>query len=222
MTTNFDLKASIRQDKGKGASRRLRRGNKVPAVLYGGGKEAVALALEHDPIMHSLENEAFYSHILNLDVDGLVEKVVLKDLQRHPYKPTINHVDFQRISETEKLRMHVPLHFLGADIAPGVKQGGGVASYLVNDVEIACLPKDLPEYIEVDMAGMQLNEILHLSDLKVPAGVELIALSHGPEHDLPVVSVHLARGVAETTEEEGEAEAGEGEQAGGESAAGSE
>ena len=201
MTVSFDLKASLRQDKGKGASRRLRRGGKVPGILYGGGKDALALALDHDPIMHSLENEAFYSHILTLDVDGNIEKVVLKDLQRHPSKPSLVHIDFQRINEAEKLRMHVPLHFVGADVAPGVKTGGGVVSYLVNDVEISCLPKDLPEFIEVDMSAMQLNDILHLSDLKVPGGVELIALSHGTEHDLPVASIHVARGMAEPAEE---------------------
>lgn len=217
MTTNFDLKASVRQDVGKGASRRLRRDQKIPAVIYGAGKEAVSLVLDHDPVMHSLENEAFYSHILNIDIDGQVEKAVLKDLQRHPFKPKILHADFQRVSATEKLRMHVPLHFIGEDVAPGIKQSGGIASHLINEVDISCLPKDLPEFIEVDMSAMQLNETLHLSDLKLPEGVELIELSHGEDHDLPVVSIHLTRGTveagaAEAGEEGGEeSEGGEGE-----------
>jgi len=211
MSLSFELEASVRHDLGKGASRRLRRDNKVPAVIYGGGVDPVALVMEHNKVMHSLEHEAFYSHILTVKIDGKVEKAVLKDLQRHPFKPTILHLDLQRINESEKLRMHVPLHFIGEDVAPGVKQAGGVVSRLINDVEIDCLPKDLPEYIEADISAMDVNETMHLSDLKLSAGVELVQLQHGPEHDLPVVSIHLPRGSKEeTAEDEAETEGEEG------------
>jgi len=215
MSMNFELNASVRHDLGKGASRRLRQENKVPAVIYGGGGEPMPLVLEHNKVLHSLEREAFYSHILTINIDGKTEKAVLKDLQRHPFKPAVLHLDLQRVNETEKLRMHVPLHFIGEDVAPGVKQSGGVVSHLINDVEIDCLPKDLPEFIQVDVSSLQLNETVHLSDLKLPAGVELVQLHHGPEHDLPVVSIHLLRGIKEdeavVEEGEGENEEGTGE-----------
>ncbi len=208
MKVSFELDAEVRNDLGKGASRRLRRCGKLPAILYGGGQDPLPLMLDHDAVMHKLEHEAFYSHILTVKVGGQEVKAVLKDLQRHPYKPGVLHMDLQRISETEKLRMHVPLHFVGEDVAPGVKQQGGHISHLVTEVEITCLPKDLPEYIEVDVSGLKVNESLHLSDLSLPEGVELVELMHGPEHDLPVVSIHMPRGGGAETEE-GAAEAGE-------------
>lgn len=199
----FHLDAAVRHDMGKGASRRLRREERVPGVVYGGGKEPVALSLEHKHISKSLENEAFYSHILNLKTDTESERVILKDVQRHPYKPRILHVDFQRVRADEKLHMHLPLHFIGTDKAPGVKDAGGLVSHIINDVEIACLPDDLPECLELDISEMQLNQILHLSDIKLPKGVEIVALTHGD--DKPVVSIHLPRieeePVVETTEE---------------------
>ncbi len=207
MASSFELNANIRQDMGKGASRRLRRDNKVPAVLYGGGKEAVSLTMQHNTLVHNLENEAFYSHILTVNVDGKTEKAVLKDLQRHPYKPTIIHLDLQRVNANEKLRMNVPVHFIGEDVAPGVK-AGGLVSRLANDVEITCFPKDLPEYIEADISAMNIDDALHLSDLKMPEGVELVALTHGEDHDLSVVSIHMPKVVVEPTEDdvaEGEA-----------------
>lgn len=207
MASSFELNANIRQDMGKGASRRLRRDNKVPAVLYGGGKEAVSLTMQHNTLVHNLENEAFYSHILTVNVDGKAEKAVLKDLQRHPYKPTIIHLDLQRVNANEKLRMNVPVHFIGEGVAPGVK-AGGLVSRLANDVEISCFPKDLPEFIEADISVLNIDDALHLSDLKLPEGVELVALTHGEDHDLPVVSIHMPKVVAEPTEEdeaEGEA-----------------
>ncbi len=200
MAISFELQAEVRHDAGKGASRRLRREGKVPAILYGAGEAPLMLALNHNPVMHSLENEAFYSHILNVNFGGKAVRAVLKDLQRHPYKPVILHLDLQRVSEREKLRMTVPLHFLGEENAPSVKQSGGVVSHLISEVEVSCLPKDLPEYIEIDVSTLGLNETLHLSDLKLPAGVELIALTHGSEHNLPVVSIHLPRVAAEPNE----------------------
>lgn len=197
MNVSFELNAQVRHDSGRGASRRLRRDGKVPAIMYGGGQKPMSLALDQDAVRHSLENEAFYSHILTVNIDGQPVQAVLKDLQRHSYRPIILHMDLQRISETEELRMHVPLHFIGEAVAPGVKLGGGIISHLVTDVEVSCLPKYLPEFLEVDVSNLQLNETLHLSDIKLPEGVKIIALTHGPEHDLPVVSVHVPRAAVE-------------------------
>lgn len=194
MAISFELEAQVRQDKGKGASRRLRRTEQVPAILYGAGKEATPLLLDHNKVLNALQNEGFYTHILTLkiaqDNKSQAEKVILKDLQRHPYKPRIMHMDFLRIKADEKLKMHVPLHFIGADKAAGVK-AGGLVSHLLSDVEVSCLPANLPEYIEVDISDMALDQLLHLSEIKLPQGVELVALSHG--RDLPVASIHLPR-----------------------------
>ena len=187
---NFEVEATIRNDMGKGASRRLRRDDKVPGIVYGGGKDAVALTMEHNKISKSLETEAFYSHILVLKTGSDSERVILKDLQRHPYKAKITHVDFLRVRSDQKLHMHIPLHFIGGEECPGVKEGGQV-SHIMSDVEISCLPDNLPEYIEVDVSNMALNDIIHLSELKVPSGVEIVALAH--DDDKPVVSVHIPR-----------------------------
>ena len=212
MNVSFELNAEVRTGTGKGASRRLRRERKVPAILYGGGKDPQPMVLDHNELLRKLEHEAFYSHILTVKVDGRPEKAVLRDLQRHPSKPAIMHVDLQRVSETEELRMRVPLHFIGGDVAPGVKQAGGVVSHLMVDVEVACLPKDLPEYIGVDISQLNIGESIHLSGLKLPADVKLVELLHGgPEHDLPVVAVHHAR-VAEVEEAPVEAAPAEGEE----------
>jgi len=207
MSISFELHAEPRTDLGSGASRRLRRANKVPAVVYGASKAPQAVAIGHDELAHALENEAFYSHILSLKTGDGEERVVLKDLQRHPSKPRIVHVDLQRVSETQKLHMHIPLHFVGDELAPGVKEGGGIVTHHMIDVEVTCLPKDLPEYIEVDVSGLGLNESVRLSEIGLPSGVDIVGLSQGPEYDLPVASIHHARAA---TEEEGEA-AGEGE-----------
>ncbi len=195
MSVSFELIADVRSDLGKGASRRLRHANQVPAVLYGAHKEPAYLLLNHDEVLKRLQHESFYSHILTLKVNGQTERAVLKDLQRHPSQPRVIHMDFQRISETEKLRMHVPLHFTNANTAPGVKQSGGIVSHLLIDVEIVCLPKDLPEFIEVDLANLELGHAVHLSDLKLPEGVQLTALMH--DDDQPVASIHLPRAAIE-------------------------
>lgn len=210
MADDFDLIAEFRDDKGKGASRRLRHAGKVPAIIYGGNKEPVGITLAHDPLMHSLENEAFYSSILTIDVNGNKEKAVLKDLQRHPAKPVILHADFLRINESEKLKMHVPLHFINEELAPGVKIGG-VLTHNVTEVEIQCLPKDLPEYLEVDMAGVEIEQIIHLTDIKLPEGVEIVELSHGEGHDQAVAAIHKTRASMEAGKEGGEEAAAEGE-----------
>jgi large subunit ribosomal protein L25 len=201
----FEVEATLRNEIGKGASRRLRHEDKVPAIVYGGGKDPVSLTLEHNKISKSLEAEAFYSHILTLRINKDSERVILKDVQRHPYRAKITHVDFQRVRADQKLHMHVPLHFVGAESCPGAKEGG-VISHILSDVEVACLPDNLPEYIEVNVAELALNQIIHLSELTLPTGVELPALLHGD--DKPVVSVHIPRVEAEP---EPEVEAAEGE-----------
>ncbi len=221
MAISFELEAQPRQDKGKGASRRLRRADQVPAILYGAGKEPTPLLLDHNKVLVALQNEGFYTHILTLKVGAEAEKVILKDLQRHAYKPRVLHMDFQRIRADEKLKMHVPLHFIGADQAPGVKEGG-LLSHLLSDVEVSCLPANLPEFIEVDVSNLGLDQLLHLSELKLPAGVELVALSHG--RDLPVANLHMPRAeVEEPAPAAAEAAAGaEGAPAEGAAAAGTE
>ena len=207
---DFNLSAEVRTDLGKGASRRLRHTNKVPAVIYGAGKEPVSITLVHHTLVHHLENEAFYSHILTIDVDGKKEKAVLKDLQRHPAKIAILHADFLRVSDKEKLKMNVPLHFLNEDTAPGVK-AGGVITHNVTEVEVLCLPGNLPEYLEIDMGAVEMEQVVHLTDVKLPKGVELTELTHGEGHDQSVAAIHKTR-VAVETEESAEAEgAAEGE-----------
>lgn len=212
MAISFELNAEPRSDTGKGASRRLRRAGKVPAIMYGGGKDPESLTLSHNEIIRNLEHEAFYSHILTIKVGGNETQAILRDLQRHPSKPSIMHIDLQRVSATEKLKTHAPLHFIGDDIAPGVK-AGGLVSHDLTEALIECLPKDLPEFIEVDISGMQIGDALHLSDLKVPEGVALVELARGEGHDLAVVSIHAKRIVEEIEQapaEEGEAEAAPG------------
>lgn len=201
MSASFNIEAETRTDLGKGASRRLRHTEKFPAVVYGAGKDPVSLTIDHKKFMHNLENEAFYSHILNLSVDGKDEQVVLKDLQRHPAKIAVMHADFLRVRANEKLHMHVPLHFINADDCLGAKEGG-LVTHSISEVEVACLPKDLPEYLEVDLSSLELDQSLHMSDIIVPAGVELVELSHGEAHDQPVASVHMPRGALEEEAEE--------------------
>jgi large subunit ribosomal protein L25 len=191
MKTSFELIAEFREDQGKGASRRLRHLGKVPAILYGGRRDARALLLDHARLAQVMDNERFYSTILSLRVGDQTQAAVLKDVQRHPYKNQIMHVDFQRVLEDEKIRMIVPLHFRGGAEAVGVKSQGGVLSHVRNDVEVLCLPKDLPEFIEVDVSGLEINQVIHLAELKLPEGVELVELLAG--RDAPVVSIHAPR-----------------------------
>ena len=209
MSLSFVIEAETRQDVGKGASRRLRKAKKVPAILYGAGKPPQMLVLDHDIMLRSLENEAFYSHILDVKVDGKAQKAVLKDVQRHPFKPKLLHVDLLRTSAKHKLRMQVPLHFLGEEEAPGVREGG-LVSHSLTEVEIECLPADLPEYLEIDISTLPLNGMVHLSEIPLPGGVVIPALAQGEDQDQVVASIHLPR--VETEEEEGE-EAEEGVEA---------
>lgn len=198
MSTNkFELVAEVRHDVGKGASRRLRHENKVPAIIYGAGQPPVSLTLNHDHVITSLGSEAFYSHILTIKTGSNSEKVILKDVQRNPARPRVLHIDFLRVRADQELHMHIPLHFIGEEKAPGAKEGGAF-SHLMSDVEIACLPADLPEFIEVDVSHLTLDQTLHLSELKLPKGVRLVAFAHGVEgHDLPVITIHVPRVIEE-------------------------
>jgi len=190
MKTSFELDAEFRAAQGKGASRRLRHEGKVPAILYGGHSEARKLSLSHQKLLIMLDNERFYSTILNLKVGEETQAAILKDVQRHPYKNAIVHIDFQRVEDNQKIRMSIPLHFTGAAVSPGVKTQGGIVSHMRSEVEVSCLPKDLPEFIEVDLSGLSLNESIHLSQLKVGEGVELLALA---KEDTAVVAIHSPR-----------------------------
>jgi len=211
MAEDFDLIADSREDQGKGASRRLRREGKVPAIIYGAGRPPRALAFDHNKVLHALENESFYSSVLNIKVGDKSQAAIVKDIQRHPAKRVVLHMDFQRIVEGEAIKMNVPLHFVGEDVAIGVKQGGGSVSHLRTDVEVVCLPKDLPEYLEVDISELELDAMLNLSDIKLPQGVEIPELAQGPEHDHAIVSIHVIK-VVEVEEEVVEEEAVEGEE----------
>jgi large subunit ribosomal protein L25 len=209
MSDDFDLIAELREDQGKGASRRLRHQGKVPAIIYGAGRKPRALLFDHNKVLKQLENESFYSSVLNIKVGAKSQAAILKDLQRHPAKPRIMHMDFQRVVEDQEIRMNVPLHFIGEEVAPGVKTGGGKVAHLMTEVEIVCLPRYLPEYIDVDVSTMELDDMQSMSDLKLPEGVEIPALAQGPEADQPVVAIHMIREVVIEEEEEEGVEPGE-------------
>jgi large subunit ribosomal protein L25 len=190
MKTSFELVAEFRETQGKGASRRLRHEGKVPAILYGGHADARTLTLSHQKLLIMLDNERFYSTILSLKVGDQTQAAILKDVQRHPFKNAIMHMDFQRVQEDEKIRISIPLHFTGAAVSPGVKSQGGIVSHMRTQTEVSCLPKDLPEFIEVDISGLSINESIHLSQLKVPEGVALVDLA---KDDAAVVAIHSPR-----------------------------
>ncbi len=192
MAGSYVFDAEVRKDLGRGNSRRLRVQGKIPAVLYGGNEEPVGLTLDHNKVNKALEDEATYSHILTLRIDGKDETAILKDMQRHPSRPIILHMDFQRVSESHKIKVHVPLHFLNQETSVGAKKGGVINHALV-DVEVTCLPARLPEFIEVDMAKLDIGQSVHLSDIKVPPGVQIVELLHGAGHDQLVAAVHAPR-----------------------------
>ena len=192
----FNLDAEVRTDLGKGASRRLRREDKVPAILYGGDKEPVSLTLEHNKVIQAQEFEAFYSHVLTINVAGESVEAIVKDMQRHPYKPKVTHIDFLRVDANKEINTTVPLHFINEDSADSIKLEGGHAEHHMNDVEISCLPGNLPEFIEVDLAPVALGQTLHLSDLVLSEGVSLVELAKGEDHDQAVVTVKAAKGGA--------------------------
>jgi large subunit ribosomal protein L25 len=200
MTNSIELQAEIRTTEGTSHARRMRRNEQVPAVIYGAGKDAQSLTMSHKDIFHALEDEATFSNILTLIVDGKSEQVIIKALQRHPYKPKITHIDFLRIKAKEKLVMQVPLHFIGEEQSIGLKEGG-ILSKIMNEVEIRCLPANLPEYLELDISALDISSTLHLSDIALPKGVEF---SHelDDEHNAGVVTIQKAK-----QEETNEAEA---------------
>ena len=209
MAEKFDLIADIREDSGKGASRRLRHQNKVPAIIYGAGRPPRSLTFDHNKVMHELENESFYSSVLNIKVGEKSQAAIVKDVQRHPAKPRIMHLDFQRIVEDEVIRMNVPIHVIGGDIAPGVKEGGGAVSQMRNDVEVVCLPKDLPEYLDIDISELELDGLMYLTDIPLPDGVEIPELAQEVEQAQPIVSIHIIKEIVIEDEEELEAAEGE-------------
>ena len=195
MSDTIVLNASARNDLGKGASRRLRRNaDLMPAVLYGAGEPALTLSIEHKDMLKATENEAFFASVLNIDLNGEVVPAIIKDLQRHPAKQIIMHADFQRIDMEKKIHMHVPLHFLNEEQCHGVKVEGGRVQHNLVEIEVSCLPGDLPEFIEVDMIEVKVGDIVHISDIKLPEGAESVALQYGEDHDLPVASITIPKG----------------------------
>jgi len=198
MAKTHAINVEKRNDEGKGASRRLRRAGFVPAIVYGGEVKPVSIQLQHKDVWMASQNEWFYSSILDLSLGGDVQKVLLRDMQRHPFKQLVLHLDFQRVNENEAIRVRVPLHFLNQEKSPAGKTSGVVITHEMNDVEISCLPKDLPEYLEVDLGEIGVGDIVHLSEIKLPAGVEIPELRFGKEHDHAVA---VAKEIKEEVEE---------------------
>ena len=206
MGSAFHLEAQVRNHSGSSASRRLRKQNRIPAIIYGCSEAPQNISLITKDVVKATGQEGFYSQILTLSVDGKQQKVIVRDLARHPFKPHILHMDFLRISEKEKISVRVPIHVLGEDKAPGIKQGGGMLSKLMIDVEVSCIPSKLPEFIEVDVSNLKLGHAIHLSDLKLPNDVEIAAFLHGTDedkaaHDSPVVNITAMRVTADEPEE---------------------
>lgn len=201
----YTLDAEVRTESGKGASRRLRHANKVPAILYGEKQDPISLTLEHKTVIRAQEFEGFYSHILTLNINGEAVECILKDMQRHPFKPVVMHLDFQRIDATHLLHTTVPVHFINEDSAEAVKNNGGTVAHHMNEIEVSCLPANLPEFIEVDVAAMEMGQTLHISDVTFPEGVTSVELAKGENHDQAVVTINAPKGASdedEATEEE--------------------
>ena len=220
MSTPFELSAAARTESGSAAARRMRHAGETPAVIYGGGEDPAMVTVKHNEIFHSLENEAFHSSIISLNIDGKKEKAILRDYQMHPFKPVVMHLDFQRISAKEKISISVPLHVLNTEECPGVKIGHGVATHNLTEIEIISLPGNIPEYLEIDLIDLEVGESAHLSDIKLPDGVEIVALSNEGE-DLAVVTIVGVRasqgeGVAAAEAAEAPAEAEESDESEGE------
>ncbi|WP_068635969.1 50S ribosomal protein L25/general stress protein Ctc [Thauera butanivorans] len=196
----IQFKATKRDAQGTGASRRLRRAGQLPGIIYG-GSEALPITLDHNELFHLLRKEVFHSSVLNIDVDGKKETVVLRDTQWHAFKPQVLHIDFQRVDANQKMHLKVPLHFIGDDVCPAVKLGGCIVSHVLNEIDVQCLPKDLPEFVEVDLSALEAGQSVHVSQIKLPAGVELV--QHGDAD--PVVASSLKVKGAADAESEGEA-----------------
>jgi large subunit ribosomal protein L25 len=201
MSNEFDLNASARNDLGKGASRRLRRlADLVPAIIYGGEKAPQSITIPHKDMLKATSNEAFFSHIITIDVDGNKEQVVIKALQRHPAKPRIMHADFQRVDTTHVIHVKVPVHLINEDKCKGVKVGGGSILKTMSEIEVVCLPQNLPEYLEIDMLNVNVGESVHISQISFPQGVTSVDLSHGADSDHAVVTIQAPRGGAAESE----------------------
>ncbi|MCW5619519.1 MAG: 50S ribosomal protein L25/general stress protein Ctc [Burkholderiales bacterium] len=194
----MEVNATSRSTQGKGASRRLRHAARVPGIVYGGGQDAQPIELDHKELKQQLKLEAFHASILTLNLEGQKQQVLLRDYQMHPWRLDVMHVDFQRVAKDRKIHMKVPLHFVNAEIAPGVKMGGGTVSHVLTELDINCLPADLPEYIEIDLANLQVGHSVHLSELKLPSGVESVQLRAG--EDLVVATIQVPRGEAAAEE----------------------
>ncbi|MCM2679099.1 50S ribosomal protein L25/general stress protein Ctc [Echinimonas agarilytica] len=192
----MSLDAVVRTDLGKGASRRLRHTDAVPAIIYGADQEPVAITLSHSKVLKAQESEVFYSQVLDINLDGKVVQAIVKDMQRHAYKPKVTHIDFLRIDATHVLTTTVPVHFLNEDTAEAVKNGG-VVNHLANEIAVSCLPADLPEFIEVDLTDVEIGQTVHLSEIKLPKGVESVELLKGEDHDQAVVGIVAAKAVKE-------------------------
>jgi len=203
MAKSHLINVEKRNDEGKGASRRLRRAGVVPAIVYGGELKPVSIQLQHKDVWHASQNEWFYSSILDLSLGGDVQKVLLRDMQRHPFKQLVLHLDFQRVNENEAIRVRVPLHFLNQEVSPAGKTSGIVITHEINEVEISCLPRNLPEYIEIDLSELKIDDIIHLSEIKLPEGVEIPELRLGKEHDHAVVVAKEVREEVEAAPAEG-------------------
>ena len=200
----ISIQASKREGKGTGASRRLRRAGQVPGVVYGAGKDAVSIELDHKSLFLQFRHEAFHASILTLELEGKKESVLLRDYQMHPVRNTIQHIDFQRVSATEKIHVKVPLHFINAENSPGVKLGGGIVTHIYTEADVSCLAKDLPEFLEVDLGAAEVGQTIHLSEIKLPKGVEFVQLSHGD--DAAIANVIKPRGALIEDEEAAAAE----------------
>ncbi len=209
MSEEVILKARVRARTGTSLVRRLRREGEVPAILYGAGKENLSIAVNHDLLYHNLEREEFFSQVITIETDGQAEQAILRDLQRHPHQTKILHADFQRVEENRQIHLSLPIHFIGEEECVGVRVDGGMISHLMNEVEVTCLPKDLPENIQLDVSQLRIGESLHLSDIQLPEGVQITAFTHGDlhEHDNAVIAVQatrLTRTAEEVEEEESE------------------
>lgn len=224
MVARFELNAEPRAVKGKGASRRLRHAGRVPAILYGAGKQPAMITLDHNEMLRHLASESFHTSILTVKVEGESDQAILRAWEMHPHRPQLLHVDLQRISASEKIHMRIPLHFTGGDVAPGVKQEGGVVAHLMNEVDVTCLPKDLPEFLTVDLSHLHIGHSVHLSDIKLPGGAQITSLAHGGGNlavaaittikvveEAPAVVAEAAPAEGEAAPAEGEKKAAEGE-----------
>ena len=208
MSDQFELQAEVREDLGKGASRRLRRlADHVPAIIYGGDRDPQPLTLVRKDLEKALENEAFYSHVLTINVGNDKQQAILKDLQRHPAKETVMHADFLRVNENRAIKVHVPIHFINEANSHGVKTQGGIVQHQETDIEVQCLPSKIPEYIEVDMLKVEIGQIIHLSDITLPEGVSSVALALGEDHDLAVASIIAPKGGSDAAAAEGDSAA---------------